>query len=166
MTINLLHYLRARKTGCMKRINEYKKLFGVEKEIELKQLKTSYRNLVKQWHPDKFQENDPMAEEAKLKSQQIIDGYAFLVSIAPETKNSTLEAYTNTITNSFITGFKHKGLLLEIMFLDGTTYEYFGVPKNVYIKLVNADKQMRFAKRNIFNSYLYRLCKTEVPVEA
>ncbi len=32
----------------MKRINEYKKLFGVEKEIELKPLKKSYRNLVKE----------------------------------------------------------------------------------------------------------------------
>lgn len=145
----------------MKRINEYKKLFGVEKEIDLKLLKTSYRNLVKQWHPDKFQETDPLAEEAKIKSQQIIDGYQFLVSIAPETKAANLEEYTTTTTTSHITGFKHKGLLLEIMFLDGTTYEYFGVPKTVYIKLVNADKQMRFAKRTIFNSYLYRKAKKE-----
>jgi len=42
----------------MKRINEYKKLFSVEKEIDLKELKTTYRNLVKEWHPDKFQAGD------------------------------------------------------------------------------------------------------------
>ena len=47
----------------MKRINEYKKLFGVEKEIELKDLKKSYRNLVKEWHPDKFQDSDKAKEE-------------------------------------------------------------------------------------------------------
>lgn len=145
----------------MKRINEYKKLFSVEKEIDLKELKTSYRNLVKQWHPDKFQENDPMAEEAKIKSQQIIDGYQFLVSIAPETKAANLEEYTLTTNTSFITGIKHKGILLELHFLDGHTYEYFGVPKSVYIKLINSDKQMRFAKRSIFNSYLYRKAKKE-----
>lgn len=38
----------------MKRINAYKKLFNVEKEIDLKELKSTYRNLVKEWHPDKF----------------------------------------------------------------------------------------------------------------
>ena len=51
----------------MKRISQYKKLFSVEKEIDLKTLKKSYRNLVKEWHPDKFQENDSKAEEAELK---------------------------------------------------------------------------------------------------
>ncbi|HCY47030.1 MAG TPA: molecular chaperone DnaJ, partial [Flavobacteriales bacterium] len=37
----------------MKRINDYKKLFQVENEIDLKELKKSYRSLVKEWHPDK-----------------------------------------------------------------------------------------------------------------
>lgn len=143
----------------MKRINEYKKLFNVTGNIDLKELKTSYRNLVKEWHPDKFQAGDPMAEEAELKSQQIIDGYHFLVSIAPETKAATLEEYNNTINESGIADFKHKGLLLEVTFQDGSVYEYFGVTRNLYIKFVNADKPLRFAKRNIFNSFLYRKSK-------
>ena len=67
----------------MKRISQYKKLFGIEKEIDLKVLKKSYRNLVEEWHPDKFQDGDTKAEEAELKSREIIDGYHFLVSIAP-----------------------------------------------------------------------------------
>ena len=66
----------------MKRINEYKKLFDMEEAIELKQLKLNYKKLVKQWHPDKFQEGDPLKEEAEIKGRQIIDGYHFLVSIA------------------------------------------------------------------------------------
>ena len=57
----------------MKRINEYKKLFGVEKELELKTLKTTYRNLVKEWHPDKFQEGDEKREEAEEVSRKVID---------------------------------------------------------------------------------------------
>ena len=44
----------------MKRVNQYKKLFNVEKEIDLKQLKSTYRNLVKEWHPDKFRETDDL----------------------------------------------------------------------------------------------------------
>jgi DnaJ-class molecular chaperone len=143
----------------MKRINEYKKLFGVEKELELKALKTSYRNLVKEWHPDKFQDGDALREEAEVNSRKIIDGYHFLVSIAPETKAANLEEYTETIINSGIADFQHKGMLLEITYLDGTTYEYFGVTRQIYIKMVNSDKLNRFAKRTIYPNYLYRKSK-------
>lgn len=143
----------------MKRINEYKKLFGVEKEIELKPLKKSYRNLVKEWHPDKFLNGDPLQEEAEINSRRIIDGYHFLVSIAPETKELNLSDYTNTITSSDIEDYKHKGLLLEITFLDGSTYEYFGVTKQVYIKMINSNKLNRFAKRSIYPNYMYRKTK-------
>ena len=143
----------------MKRINEYKKLFGVEKEIELKALKTSYRNLVKEWHPDKFQDGDALQEEAEVNSRKIIDGYHFLVSIAPETKAANLEEYTETITNSGIADFQHKGMVLEINYLDGSTYEYFGVTRQIYIKMVNSDKLNRFAKRTIYPNYIYRKSK-------
>jgi|SRR5690554_5137951 len=146
----------------MKRINEYKKLFGVEKEIELKALKTSYRNLVKEWHPDKFQDGDERQEEAEIISRKIIDGYHFLVSIAPETKAANLEEYTDTITNAGIADFQHKGMVLEISYLDGTTYEYFGVTRQVYIKMVNSDKLNRFAKRTIYPNYIYRKSKRAV----
>ena len=148
----------------MKRINEYKKLFEVGEELELKALKTTYRNLVKEWHPDKFQEGDELAAEAESKSLKIIDAYHFLVSISPETKAANLDEYNVTTSESGIEDFKHKGLLLEISFLDGTTYEYFGVPRSVYVKMVNSDKQYRFAKRSIFNSYLYRKIKKSVQV--
>jgi DnaJ-class molecular chaperone len=143
----------------MKRINEYKKLFNVEKDIDLKELKTTYRNLVKEWHPDKFQTGDQQAIEAELKSRQIIDGYHFLVSISPETKAANEEEYNSVTAESGIADFKLKGQLLEVSFLDGSTYEYFGVSQNIYTRLINADKQLRFAKRNIFNSYLYRKSK-------
>jgi len=148
----------------MKRINEYKKLFNVEPTTDLKELKTTYRNLVKEWHPDKFQDEDEKRTEAELKSRQIIDAYHFLVSIAPETIAANAEEYNNTTSESNIADFRHKGLLLEVTFLDGATYEYFGVPKSVYIKLVNSDKQLRFAKRNIFNSYVYRKTKRSLEV--
>lgn len=142
----------------MKRINEYKKLYNVDAATDLKQLKTTYRNLVKEWHPDKFQAGDAKADEAEVKSQQVIDGYHFLVSIATETKEANLDEY-NTTTSSRIYDLKHKGLLLEVTFTDGSTYEYFGVNKNLFSKLINADKQFRFAKRNIFHSFLYRKSK-------
>ena len=143
----------------MKRIHEYKKLFGIQTEIDLKDLKKKYRNLVKQWHPDKFQDGDPLQQEAEMQSRKIIDGYHFLVSMAPETKEKNLPDYTQTITNSAIADYQHKGLLLEITFTDGATYEYFGITKPVYQKMINAGNLNRFAKRSIYPKYTYRKSK-------
>ena len=146
----------------MKRINQYKKLFKIEQKIELSALKKTYRNLVKEWHPDKFQDGDDKAVEAEIKSREIIDGYHFLISIAPETKEKYSEEYIQVSMKSGINDFQHKGSLLEVTFNDGTTYEYFGVTKTVFQKLINSDKQMRFSKRNIFNSFLYRKSKSRL----
>lgn len=143
----------------MRRINEYRKLFGADAKTDLKQLKNTYRNLVKEWHPDKFQAGDEKAVEAELKSQQIIDGYHFLVSIAPETIEANRAEYEITIEEAGIADLHHKKLILEITFTDGSTYEYFGVTPKVFQKMINSDKQKRFAKRNIFDAYLYRKVK-------
>lgn len=145
----------------MKRINGYKKLFDVEQGTDLKKLKSTYRNLVKEWHPDKFLEGDDRAAEAEVKSREIIDGYHFLVSINAETVAKNLQEY-NTSMETGIADYRHKGQLLEITFFDGSSYEYFGVQKSVFTKFNNSDKQLRFAKRNILNSYLYRKSKKEL----
>lgn len=144
----------------MKRINEYKKLFEVDGAIELASLKKKYRLLVKEWHPDKFPDGVDKALEAEEMSRRVIDGYHFLVSIAPATKEANLEEFTTTTTESMIDDLQHKGLRLEISFTDGNTYEFFGVNKQLYTKLLNSDKQLRFARRKIFTSCVYRKAKS------
>lgn len=142
----------------MKRIKEYKKLFEVEGKIDLKELKKTYRGLVKEWHPDKFMDEEKKAEAEEV-STKIIDGYHFLVSIAPETKEANLDAYKTTITEFQVADWHHKSMLLEVTFTDGNTYEYFGVNKVLFGKFVNARSMNNFGKRNIFNSFLYRKSK-------
>jgi len=142
----------------MKRINQYKKLFKVEESINLKELKKTYRGLVKEWHPDKFQGEDKK-EEAGVKSLEIIDGYHFLVSISPEKKEANLEEYAVTISQSQVADFYHKSMRLEVTFTDGNTYEYFGVNHKLFNKFVNSKSLNNFGKRNIFNSFLYRKSK-------
>ena len=92
----------------MKRIRIYKEVFEVEGPLVLKELKTKYRNLVKEWHPDKFQD-EAKKEEAGIKSSEIIDAYHFLVSIAPETKEANLEEYNTMLTNCKVGDFKWIG---------------------------------------------------------
>lgn len=140
----------------MRRINSYRKLLGVDENVELKALKLVYRNFMKEWHPDKFNDNHHLKIEAEEKSKKIIEAYHFLVSISSETITQTLPEYTQTITNSVIEDFEYKSEILIIRFEDGSEYEYYGVPKAIYVKLVNADTPGRFARRHIFNAYIYR----------
>ena len=140
----------------MKKIVEYRKLLGVNEAAELQELKTVYRSLMKNWHPDKFQDSAEAKLEAEEKSKTIIEAYHFLVSIAPETRNQSLPEYTLTTSSSNIADFDYKSQVLTISFLDGSEYEYFDVPKAVYVKLINAGSPGRFARRHIYNNYVYR----------
>jgi len=148
----------------MKKIIGYRKLLGVTEKAELTELKTVYRNLMKNWHPDKFQDSEEQRAEAEAKSKHIIEAYHFLVSIAPETKALTFAEYTLTTTTSGVIDFDYKGETLQINFVDGSSYEYFGVPKALYIKLVNAPALGRFARRHIYNSFPYRSVSKAVAV--
>ncbi len=139
----------------MKKISGYRKLLGVDEKVDLKELKTVYRNLMKEWHPDKFQEGAEQ-EAAQEKSKKVIEAYHFLVSISPETHSQSLEEYTNIISSSAIVDFNYKGGNLSITYSEGNCYEYFDVPRALYIKLVNADTQARFVRRHICGSFVYR----------
>ena len=148
----------------MKKIIEYRKLLGVEKTAELKDLKAIYRNFMKDWHPDKFQDNHEAKLEAEEKSKAFIEAYHFLVSIAPETHAQQLEQYTEVITSSKMVDFQYKSQTLQVNFADGSSYEYFGIPKNIYGKLVNSDTPDRFARRHIYHSFTYRKVNKAVTV--
>ena len=139
----------------MKKINDYRKLFEATPVSTLADLKSTYRNFMKMYHPDKFQDEDAKAE-ADVKSREMIEAYHFLVSIAPETIEALMPEFKETIMASNISDYQWKGLVLEITFLNGSSYEFFNVPKNTYIKLVNSDSPARFAKRHIYNEFSFR----------
>ena len=140
----------------MKKIIDYRKLLGVTEKAELQELKSVYRNLMKTWHPDKFQDSIEHKTEAEEKSKTIIEAYHFLVSIAPETRQQSLTEYNLTTGTCGILDYEYKSLVLTINFTDGNTYEYFDVPRSVYIKLINSDSPGRFARRHIYNAFVYR----------
>ncbi|WP_348528034.1 KTSC domain-containing protein [Pedobacter flavus] len=87
-----------------------------------------------------------------------MEAYHFLVSISKETRAETFAEYTLTTTTSAIADFEYKQQVLKIDFLDGNSYEYFDVPKAIYLKLINADSPGRFARRHIYQQYVYRSC--------
>lgn len=140
----------------MKNIIESRKLLGVDKATDLKELKSIYRNFMKEWHPDKFQDNHDLKLEAEEKSKAFIEAYHLLVSVNPETHEQQLEQYSEVVNSGKITDFQYKGQTLRVSFADGSVYEYFGLPKSIYNKLSSSDAPDRFARRHIYHSYLYR----------
>lgn len=147
-----------------KKIAEYRKLLQVDKNVTLKELKTIYRNSMKEDHPDTIADAD-LRLQAEERSKNIIEAYHFLVSIAPETQEKVKDAYETTIKNFNIEDFYMDNTVLYINFLDGNSFEYFGVPKNTYIKMVNAESPSRFARRHIYTNFLYRSANKLVTAE-
>ena len=140
----------------MKKIVEYIKLLDVDKTVELKDLKTIYRNAMKTNHPDKFSGDDAGLKQAEEDSKQIIEAYHFLVSINPETIKNGLPEYHETTATCTISDYKFTDGRLIVNFSNGSVYEYLTMPKATYVKMVNADSPARFAKRHIFNAFPYR----------
>ncbi len=123
-----------------------------------------YRNLMKEWHPDKFQDNEDGKLAAEEKSKHLITAYHFLVSIHPETIEQLMPMYKETLATANIANYKYEKQMLQIDFADGTSYEYFDVPKNLYVKLVNSDVPARFCRRHVYHEFVYR--KVSKAVEA
>jgi hypothetical protein len=140
----------------MKRIERHRAILGVDEKATLSDLKKLYRKIMMEWHPDKFQDSDEAKKMAEEKSAKLIASYHFLVSVHIETHEATKEAYIATTTDASIDDFEFKSEILRVVFSDGNEYEYYGVPKAIYVKLVNADTPDRFARRHIYENYLYR----------
>ena len=140
----------------MKRIERHRAILGVDDKATLSDLKKVYRKIMMEWHPDKFQDSDEAKKMAEEKSAKLIASYHFLVSVHVETHEATKDAYITTTTDASIDDFEFKSEILRVVFSDGNEYEYYGVPKAIYVKLVNADTPDRFARRHIYENYLYR----------
>lgn len=140
----------------MKKIAEYRKLLEVDHKVTLKELKNIYRNVMKDTHPDKFINDEVGKLAAEEKSKSVIEAYHFLVSINEETQEKYKEEYTDTISNSIIADFYLEKSILKVQHLNGQMFEYIGVPRNTYIKMVNSDSPSRFARRHIYGNFVYR----------
>ncbi|WP_326987366.1 KTSC domain-containing protein [Chryseobacterium sp. MP_3.2] len=60
------------------------------------------------------------------------------------------------MSKSNIQDFYLEKSILKVQHLNGKMFEYIGVPRNTYIKMVNADSPSRFARRHIYGNFVYR----------
>ena len=111
---------------------------------------------MKEFHPDRIINDEAAKLAAEEKSKAFIEAYHLLVSINAETHAQQLEKYTEVITASRIENFQYKNQALIVDFVDGSSYEYFSIPKSVYNKLINSSTPDRFARRHIYHEFVYR----------
>ena len=64
----------------MKSINEYCKILGVDSSVTPEELKKAYRELVKEWHPDRLLHNPSLHKTAQQKLQEINEAYDQLLA--------------------------------------------------------------------------------------
>ncbi|WP_298144316.1 KTSC domain-containing protein [Flavobacterium sp.] len=145
----------------MKKIVAYRALLEVDKNVTLKELKTIYRNAMKDAHPDKFQGDDEGLKVAEERSKQIIEAYHHLVSINPETREVQMPEFQETVAKQTLIDYDFVDGRLVVKFDNGIKYEFISVPKATYVKMVNADSPARFAKRHIFPSFVWRKVSNE-----
>lgn len=61
----------------MRKVIEYRKLLGVDKAVTLAELKSLYRNFMKEFHPDKIQDNEELKLEVEEKVKKLLKPITF-----------------------------------------------------------------------------------------
>ena len=66
-----------------------------------------------------------------------------------------MERYSVASSNIASIGYDAPSQTLEVEFLSGTIYQYYGVPENMYEQLMQAGSKGRFLNTYIKNAYGY-----------
>ena len=138
----------------MKEIIESRKLLGATPGLTLKELNALYKGLMKQHHPDRFQD-EAQRQEAEAMSQRIIAAYKLLEGLHPETQEARAEEFERTLSSG-IANWQYKGQLLTLKFGDGSEHAFYGVANKTYNKFVNTDATPRFVRRHLIGAHPQR----------
>lgn len=65
----------------MKSVHEYREILGVDASVTSDELKKVYRELVKEWHPDRLLHNPSLQKTAQQRLQEINEAYDHLLAL-------------------------------------------------------------------------------------
>lgn len=66
-----------------------------------------------------------------------------------------MERYSVSSSNIASIGYDAPSQILEVEFLNGSVYQYYGVPENIHDQLMQASSKGRFLNTYIKNAYGY-----------
>ena len=61
-----------------------------------------------------------------------------------------------TVSSSNVKSIGFENSILEVEFLNGRIYQYYGVPESIYLLLMNAASKGSFLASNVFNKFDYK----------
>lgn len=66
-----------------------------------------------------------------------------------------MERYNVASSNIRSVGYDHQTQTMEVEFMNGTIYQYYGVPENIYDQMMGEQSKGRFLNTYIRNQYPY-----------
>ena len=154
------------------------RILGLEELPSLEELKKAYKLMVKQWHPDKFQ-NKPETEKLALKkTQEINNAYRFLLKefespeekpVRPKTKNTRHNYPWQTYSDGFpdpaavefflnsshivSAGYNKVRRILFLKFIGDEIFLYFDVPEFIFDHLLRARSPGKYAMKFVYDRF-------------
>jgi hypothetical protein len=133
----------------------YLSILGLTLKATKDEIKKAYHRIIKVWHPDKFTNDNEKYLEATEKSKLINEAYHNLKNYTPNVTTITADRIRVKSSNIHSVGYDSQEMILQIQFLKGGVYKYYGVPETVFNALMRAESKGKFARRNIYYNYRY-----------
>jgi len=179
------NYSKAKNTVTSDEVLKYCKVLGLNSLTGQDDLKKAYKIMIKQWHPDRFQ-NRPDIELLAIKKTQLLNkAYRFLLDELEKHQkantskgsqqnwknnrhNYSWQTYTDGfpdpeaveffLNSSHIvsTGYNKTKKILFIKFLGDEIFLYFDVPIFIFDHLLKAQSPGKYAMRFIYNRFRHR----------
>ena len=153
-------------------------ILGITRYASKDEIKKAYRKQMKLWHPDKFPNQPEKILTVSEKTKLINEAYSVLENyVAPTENNRQNENYNKSYTtnqdrwksnnrlniertnvkssNVCSVGYDNISQTLQVEFLNGSIYQYYGVSYEVYLELLQSTSIGRFINRFIVGKYKY-----------
>ena len=132
--------------------NKHFAILGVTKFSTKDEIKNAYRELMKVWHPDKFENNRKHQNEAQEKCKKINDAYSQFKDFIPSVKKTSgktnspnykvnkklLDIKRMRVRSTKVSsvGYDSRELVLQVALMNGSIYQYYNVPNETYSLLM------------------------------
>jgi KTSC domain/DnaJ domain len=153
-------------------------ILGITRFSTREEIKKAYRNQIKKWHPDKFHNSPEKIQYALEVTKQINEAFELLENYEPlktQHSDNTSKSYKKRQTTSAFNyrssppkatrlnilrasvkspniisvGYDKLLKVLQVEFLNGSIYQYYEVPEQIFTDLLKAGSKGKFFNSKI-----------------
>ncbi len=158
----------------MDKYAEYCGVLGLDTVGSVTELKSVYRQAVKQWHPDRYMFDRRMHQTAVEKTKLINSAYEYvseLLESRPSASSRPAQAYCpkfpqDSLLEIFLrsshlvsVAYDYSDYSMYLKFKSLNIYRFRDVPPRIYEELITAASPGVYAKKNVYTNYKYERCR-------